>query len=757
MTKKNQETYTGENIDILEGLQAIRVRPDMYVGGKDGAVFHIFKEVIDNAVDEYLNGYSTYINVELDTKLNKVRIEDNGRGIPVDIHPKEKIPTMQVLFTKMHSGGKFDKKSFKISGGKNGIGVKATNALSSYLKIFSVRDGYMYSMEFAEGKVVKELKKEKNTTKLKHGSIIEFIPDSKLMGDYSEFNIDEIRNNLELRTYCNAGLKAMLKVNKDTYEYYHENGMIDYLELKNKDPFSDVVYFDSTDDEGNSYEITFNYGNSANEHFESFVNGINTSKGVHETGFKMGLTSAFLDYIKKNKLLPKKYEGLDIKGEDVRHGIVCLINLKLMSPEYRGQTKDELSNPEVLGVVKKLSYDSISDYLNKYPNDAKKLINRIVMFANGRIEANRIKDKVINISNSSAGLSLSTNLTDCTSDDPAEREIFIVEGKSASGNIKNSRLPKTQAVFPLRGKPLNSYGLKNSSILANVEFRELIKIIFGTTDINNINYDNVRYHRINILSDADTDGQHIQSLLTLFLYTHFKPLLEMGYVYVGMPPKYRCLISGKYVYFKSDRDLYKYMTTHINKRYAINNKGLTINHILEYKDSFKIMYRNTIIHYTMSNNVLNTLIENDIKDASRIIKDEFNLDVEKDHVFGLYDNNWHDFYLSDELVDDINKLRRIFNIDMMSINDKKDKVDIECSLIDGIKILEDQFNYKLDYFKGLGEADPEELFDTTLDPETRDMIRLNVSDFEGTDDNMKILFGNNPETRKVFIKNNIMI
>lgn len=747
---KNESNYTGENIKVLKGLEAVRMQYDMYVGSKDEAAIHLFKEGTDNSVDEYINGHATEIDVNLDQKKNIIRITDNGRGLPVDMHKTEKKPTIEVLFTNLHSGGKFDKDSFKVSSGKNGIGIKAINALSDYLKVISVRNGYMHHMEFSKGKVVKEFKKEKNTTGLKRGTIIEFRPDETIFEEYAKLDPEVIKQNLEVRTYSNAGLKITFTCGKDKVVYHNENGIVDYIDKINPKPISDTIYFDHTDKAGNFYEVALNYSNTTGETIKSFVNGINTSKGTHETGVKRALTTVFIDFIKNNNLLPKKLEKIEIKGDDVRQGLNCVINLRHTAAKYKGQTKDELSNPEVLGVMVKVSAESLNEFLAQNPDEGKKIANRIIAFAKGRTEANKIKDKIVSISSGSSGLSFSEKFNDCTLNDPALCEIFICEGQSASGNVNKEREPKTQAVYPLRGKILNTFDAKKSTILGNAELNELIKILFGTTDLKSIVVErDLRYHRVIILCDADNDGSHIQSLLLTFFYKYFPELITMGFVFIGMPPKWRCTIGGKFVYFKNDKELNEEIYKYTSKKYKTHN--ISLKQFVNKSNEFIELYDIIKVKYSVSNDVINAFLE-DGEDALATIE-EYGLHIENDErIYGIHDDVWHDVTLSDEFFDDLEKLYSIFNIDNVELEIKADNTIYEYSIIDAVQLVKKAFNYTLDYFKGLGEASSEELYETTIDPEKRYLIKVKVSDFEGSGNLIQALFGNKTALRKDFIQ-----
>jgi DNA gyrase subunit B len=765
-SKKSVESvqYGDESVVVLEGLEGIRQRFDMYVGSKDSASFHLVKEVVDNSVDEALNGHATTIWVEYFPKTNRIRIEDDGRGLPTGMNAKMKKPTIEVLFTYLHAGGKFNKDAFKVSGGKNGIGVKATNALSKDLVVDSFRDGEHYQMKFNQGKVVSKLTKIGATKR--RGTRIEFTPDDSILGEFAKLNVDMLKEELNKRTYINAGLVIELKVDKEKTRFVHENGIEDYLIDINKDPMSEIIGYEFDDKKGNNYQVVFNYANGTGETIKSFVNGISTSKGTHETGFKTGLTNAMLDFIKANNLIPKKLDGLEIKGEDVREGLFAVINLKHVLPEFKGQVKDELSNNDVLGELRKVTQEQTTEWLNENPEVAKKIANRVVAFAKGRKDANAIKDKIVKVNSGSSGLSFSASFSDCDSRDIEENEVIIIEGKSAGGNVRNARDAIIQAVFPLRGKPLNSYKISNSKILANKEFRELIKIIFGTTDIKNVDFENPRYGKIVILADADDDGYHIVCLLLTFFYEHFRKLVEDGRIHIALSPLYRISKNGKFIYFKNDKEYDKFIVKEIGSKFAV--KDISLSKFIVTGKDFISKFNTIKSKHHLDVQVLN-LIENyysvtgDIR-SKEIIEDfkEMGLTVDQSikgqlKVEGLYNDIWHNFIIDNLFEKDIKILSEVFpDLDVISLENKKNgEVQEDLYIYDVLKTLNDSTKYERVRFKGLGEADAEELFETTLDPKRRDLIQVDIEDFEGADDLTKVLFGNNADLRKDFINEHL--
>ena len=503
-------TYTGKNIKHLKGLEAVRHRSDMYVGAIDGALFHMTKEILDNSVDEFINGYATTVTVDIDPEENIIAIEDDGRGLPVDIHPEEKIPTMELLFTSLHSSGKFDNESFKVSAGKNGVGASVVNALSSYMKIASFRDGYEYSIVFKDGgKIDKKFSKKKSKKpKGYSGTLIEFQPDPTILEEYAEFDTEEIRENIIERTYSNANLKVVYNDGKSKITYHNPNGIHDYMDKLVDKPFSDKYYF-SKEIDGNFIEVSLCYDNSSNENIYSFVNGLRTKSGTHETGLKTGLTTVFKKFITDHNLINKSMSIDDISGEDIRSGLTAIINTRLKTPTYRSQTKDDLSNPEITGWMTRIINSEFKPMMEKNEKDFKNISKRIVQFSKSRISASKFKDKIVNVSNNNAGLQFSHKFSDCVSNDPSQTELFIVEGDSAKGSVIEGRIAEFQAVMPLRGKPLNSHDKKTVSLLTNEEYEALIKIIFGTTDIPKISVDDVRYNKIIIMCDSDEDGGNV--------------------------------------------------------------------------------------------------------------------------------------------------------------------------------------------------------------------------------------------------------
>jgi DNA gyrase subunit B len=757
-----KSTYTDSSITVLEGLEAIRKRFDMYVGGKDSAANHLVNEVVDNSIDEVLNGYATKILVEYFPKDNRIVIEDDGRGLPTGIHPGKKKPTIEVLFTNLHAGGKFDKNSFKVSGGKNGIGVKATNALSEDLLVESFHNGEHYSMRFSKGKVTEKLKKIGNTKK--HGTKVSFVPDSEIFEEFAKLKPEVIKDKLNQRAYINAGLVIEYKEGKEVTTFVHEKGIEDYLEDINTNPMSDPIGFSFSDSKGNEYQVVLNYANESSENILSFVNGITTSKGTHETGFKTGMTTAMLEYIKKNKLLPKKFEKVEIKGEDVRSGLYAIINLKHVAPEFRGQVKDELSNSDVMGALRTATNENVTEWMEKNPAVAKRICDRIVAFAKGRNDAIAKREKIVSVSSSNSGLTFMASFVDCESNDISENEIIVIEGKSAGGSVKGSRDSKLQAVFPLRGKPKNTYGLSTGKILANRELNELIKVIFGTNDLKNIDYEKIRYGKIILLADADDDGYHIVSLLLTFIYKHFPQLIEDGRVYIALSPLYRVSMGGKFYYFKNDKEYDQFLIKEIGKRYKIDS-NITLAKFIKNGVKYQRTFNTIQNRYNLGEDILSALenYSNAGYDLNgQEVFDMFNSDTDLQatrlkngqmFVQGIQGDLWHNFTMDEAIVRDIESLSKIYgDLDLISYTDKKTKEQFEEEYF--YETL-DKFNNSVKFertrFKGLGEANSDEIFETTINPEDRDLIQVTIDDMESAGEITTTLFGPNEDLRKEFI------
>ncbi|WP_420454855.1 DNA gyrase/topoisomerase IV subunit B [Rubrivirga sp.] len=537
------QTYTGADIQVLEGLEPVRKRPGMYIGGtgKSG-LHHLVWEIVDNAVDEATNGYASQIEVVLHRDGSTVTVSDNGRGIPVDKHPTKKVPALQVILTTLHAGGKFDGSSYVTSGGLHGVGSSVVNALSSELIAQVKRDGALYEQRYARGVPVTKLKKLRSNVR-GTGTTITFTPDPEIFST-TDLDAATIKENLEVKTYLNGALRIVFKdeATGERVEFHHEGGIVEYLDTLvaqaetrrvHPDPF--VVRQPELED-GMRTELCMVWTEAPRESVTSFVNGIPTRDGgTHEQGLKDGVTKAIRNYIETHDLGPRK---LDITADDIREGLVAVVNLYHVDPQFQGQTKEKLNNPEVRSAVSGAFRTEFEQYLNAHPSTAEAIVARVIQSAKARQASRAAANTVRRKSAVSHRLNLPGKLSDCASTDPAESELFVVEGDSAGGSAKQGRDRKTQAILPLRGKVLNAEQATRSKVLANKELSNIVDAL-GCGIGEDLDVSKLRYHKVVLLMDADADGLHIATLLLTFLYRYMRPLIDGGYVYIAQPPLFR--------------------------------------------------------------------------------------------------------------------------------------------------------------------------------------------------------------------------
>ena len=549
------QTYTGADIQVLEGLEPVRKRPGMYIGGTGKAgLHHLVWEIVDNAVDEATNGYATQIEVTLHKDGSTVTVSDNGRGIPVDNHPTKKVPALQVILTTLHAGGKFDGSSYVTSGGLHGVGSSVVNALSSELVAQVKRDGALYEQRYARGVPTTKLKKLRSNVR-GTGTAITFTPDEEIF-DKTDLDADTIKENLEVKTYLNGALRIVFKneATGERVEYHHEGGIVEYLDKLvadaetrrvHPDPF--VVRQPELED-GLRTELCMVWTEAPREAITSFVNGIPTRDGgTHEQGLKDGVTKAIRNYIETHDLGQKK---LDITADDIREGLVAVVNLYHVDPQFQGQTKEKLNNPEARSAVSGAFRTEFEQFLNAHPSTAEAIVARIIQAAKARQASRAAAKNVRRKSAVSHRLNLPGKLADCASTDPDESELFIVEGDSAGGSAKQGRDRKTQAILPLRGKVLNAEQATKSKVLANKELSNIVDAL-GCGLGEDLDVSKLRYGKVILLMDADADGLHIATLLLTFLYRYMKPLIDGGYVYVAQPPLFR-VDAAKETYWALD-------------------------------------------------------------------------------------------------------------------------------------------------------------------------------------------------------------
>ncbi|MBI2356552.1 type IIA DNA topoisomerase subunit B [Candidatus Dojkabacteria bacterium] len=557
MSTDNTQTYDSSNIRVLQGLEAVRKRPSMYIGSTDlEGLHHLFTEIMDNAVDEAIAGFCDHIWITIH-KDGSLELRDNGRGIPVDMHPQTKVSTLETVMTNLHAGGKFEKGAYKVSGGLHGVGMKCTNALSEWMVSTVYKDGKIYQQRYERGVPVTKLE-EKGTTKL-NGTQHVFKPDFQIFPDVN-FSFKKILEKTRQHAYLTGGLKFSLRDERveagespKTYELYFEDGIKSYVKFMNLDEKSLCdVFYTKKEEEGIIVEVALQYTDSLEENVKCYTNNIlNPEGGTHLAGFRTALTSAINLYAAGEEML-KGMKNTTLGGDDVREGLTSVISVKVPDPQFEGQTKIKLNNPEVKSVVQKVLRDELTTYFKENPKEAKAIIGKAVLAFKARAAAKAAREAVIR-KGALEGSGLPGKLADCSSKDPSISELYIVEGDSAGGSAKQGRNRSNQAILPLRGKIINSHKYRVDRILSNQEFKDIVTAL-GVGIGDTMNSDNLRYHKVIIMADADVDGSHIATLVLTLIYRFFRPLIERGYVYLAQPPLFKVEIGKNRYYFISENE-----------------------------------------------------------------------------------------------------------------------------------------------------------------------------------------------------------
>jgi DNA gyrase subunit B len=553
LDKNNNNNYSAENIQILEGLEAVRLRPGMYIGSTGSrGLHHLVWEIVDNSIDEVLGGFADHILVEV-LKDGYIQVTDNGRGIPVDLHPKSGRPAVETILTTLHAGGKFDGKSYKVSGGLHGVGASVVNALSESFIVFIQRDGYSYRQDFAYGEPVGELQVLGESDE--SGTRILFKFDRTVFVETQEYDYEILRNRIQQLAFLNKGLKITLIDDRGEVpiekNYQYEGGIVEYVQFLNGTRTKvneDIISIEKVIDDI-SIEISLQYNDSYSTNLISFVNNIATHEGgMHEDGFKMALTRVLNKYATDANLLKKDDSFI---GEDTREGLICVISVKHPNPQFEGQTKTKLGNPEVRQITSQVTQEGLERFLLENPQDAKAIIEKALMASRARIAARKAREATRRKSPLES-LGFASKLADCRSRNPEISELYIVEGDSAGGSAKQGRESEFQAILPLRGKILNVEKARLDRILSNKEIISMIQAI-GTGIGEEFDATKARYHKIVIMTDADVDGAHIRTLLLTFFYRYMKELIDLGYIYIAQPPLYK-VTSGRRAEYVYDDD-----------------------------------------------------------------------------------------------------------------------------------------------------------------------------------------------------------
>ena len=552
--KKKENSYDASQIQVLEGLEPVRLRPGMYIGSTGPAgLHHLVYEIVDNSVDEALAGFCSHIRVTIEPD-NSITVRDDGRGMPVDIHPKMGIPAVEVIHTQLHAGGKFGGGGYKVSGGLHGVGASVVNALSTKMEVEVSRNGKIYRQEYARGKTMTKLEVIGESTET--GSFSHFWPDPEIFED-TVYDYDTLQRRLREMAFLNKGLRISIedkrpgKEKKDSFHY--EGGIKEFVAYlnKNKNQLTDDIFYFESKNDGYEVEISLQYTDRFSELILSYANNINTvDGGFHLVGFKTAMTRTVNDYARRNNILKEKDDSL--QGEDIREGITAVISVKLLNPQFEGQTKAKLGNSEMRGIVESAMAEYFSAYLDEHPKEAKAILDKCLNAARARIAARKARDTVRKTSVLET-TSLPGKLADCSEKNPELSEIFLVEGDSAGGSAKAGRDRKRQAILPLRGKILNVEKARLDRILNSDEIKNMITA-FGCGIGEKFDINKLRYHKIIIMTDADVDGAHIRTLLLTFFYRYMTPLIEKGYVYAAQPPLFRDKRGKEIVYTYSDEE-----------------------------------------------------------------------------------------------------------------------------------------------------------------------------------------------------------
>jgi DNA gyrase subunit B len=793
---EENKKYDASSIDVLEGLEPVRLRPSMYIGNIDVAgLHHLVYEVVDNSIDEAMAGYCDRIKVVVH-KNNSVSVEDNGRGIPTDIHQTEKVPAVEVVLTKLHAGGKFNNDSYKVSGGLHGVGVSVVNALSARLEAEIYKDGKVFHQLFEKGNKITELTVIGQTDK--RGTKIQFLPDSSIF-TVTEFNYDILTRRLRELAFLNKGLHISLEDERsDKGEAFHyEGGIVSFVEYLNRHHTTlyKPVFIDGERNDV-QIEVAIQYNDTYKENIFSFANNINTKEGgFHVIGFKAALTRVLNQYA-VNGNVPKNLIA-KISGDDVREGLTAVISVRIKSPQFEGQTKTKLGNSEVKGLVESLVNEKLSIFLEENPGVAKKIIAKAVEAARARDAAKRARDLV----RSSGALSDSTlpgKLAECQQSDPELRELFIVEGDSAGGSAKQGRDRKFQAILPLKGKILNVEKARFDKLLRSEEIKNIITALGTGVGNEDYNIDKIRYKKVIIMTDADVDGSHIRTLLLTFFYRQMPEIIEKGFLYIAQPPLFKIGKGKGEIYIKDETGFNDYILKRMCDKHS-----LRVDHIGEFIDNHKLfdliaklsIYLDTLKkleNQGIPQPLVEVLVQEGVEDK-KFLQDKAKMEqlsktlIDKGYICQppiwredsqLFEITLtvsetkaslpHDIHIGRGFIYSVEYQKCLNNgKNLLFLNQPpfvilekesgaeikrcESKVDLLHHLFD-----EGRKGLQMQRYKGLGEMNPEQLWETTMNPEKRTLLQVKIDDAVESDAIFTILMGDEVEPRREFIQNNAL-
>ena len=757
-----QKDYGEGNIKVLKGLEAVRKRPGMYIGDTNvSGLHHMIYEVVDNSIDEAMAGYCDTIDVEL-TREGSAIISDNGRGIPVGIHPTEGISAATVVLTVLHAGGKFDKDTYKVSGGLHGVGVSVVNALSKKLVVNIKRDGNLHRQEFAKGIPQGDLEIIKTTNKT--GTQVEFWPDDTIF-EVTQFDKDILTKRFRELAYLNPKITINFKDQRDGFSesYHFEGGLESFVTDMNKaNPVSKAVSF-SGGEEDVMVDFALMYNETYSENLLSFVNNIKTPDGgTHEAGFRAGLTRVITNYIQANAAAREK--DTKITGDDIREGLIAVVSVKVPEPQFEGQTKGKLGSSYVKPIVQKMVFDVLSKYFEENPIEARAIMDKALMAARGREAAKRARD----LTRKKEGLSIGTlpgKLADCQSKDATISELYLVEGDSAGGSAKQGRDRVFQAILPLKGKILNVEKSRLDKILKSDEITNMITAL-GCGIGEEFDNEKLRYHKIIIMTDADVDGSHIQTLLLTFFFRFLNPLVENGHIYLAQPPLYRYKKGKKEIYLKDEKALNEFLIeTGIE---GVEFEGIGNADLIDF---LKIVaaYRSVLKELEKRFSVISAvryMIENpDVVSKSydeifEILKNY--LEAQGHNILNSYvsDEEARIYVQTESGLEELLVNENLFTNPLyeealyISRKIKERGIDLKGDVLDTLDEVEKNAKKGayIQRYKGLGEMNPEQLWETTMNPENRRLLRINVKDLASASDTFNLFMGDEVEPRRNYIQ-----
>jgi len=793
--KTQKSGYGADSIQVLEGLEAVRKRPGMYIGDTSvRGLHHLIWEIVDNAIDEALAGFCKIISITIHVD-NSITVEDDGRGIPVEMHKTEKVSALEVVMTKLHAGGKFDNTTYKVSGGLHGVGVSVVNALSETLTAEVRREGKVYIQKYLRGNPEAPVKEIGKSTKT--GTKIVFKPDPTIF-EVSEYSFDTVSNRVRELAFLNKGIKIILKDERTEkeLEFFSEGGLksfVDYLNKAKTKLHDEVVYFEA-EATGISLEVAMQWNDSYKENVFTFANNINTIEGgTHLVGFKTAMTKCVNKYVEAHNYA--KDLGESLIGEDIREGLTAVISVKIPQPQFEGQTKTKLGNSEVKGLVENLINEKFTIYLEENPAAAKKISLKAVEGGRARIAARKARDLTRRKSALDMG-GLPGKMADCQEKDPAICELYLVEGDSAGGSAKQARDRKNQAILPLKGKILNVEKARFDKMLEFSEIRTLITAL--GTGIGKDEYDisKVRYHKIIIMTDADVDGAHIRTLLLTFFYRQLTEIIEKGYLYIAQPPLYKVKKNKTEKYIKNEASLEDFILSQALDDVEIFSGKEKVDKVLA-RNIFKKLSQFQSILKTLARKSEYLVLKKVAEDAEwniEVLKNESAMkklldpyvallkkDVGKDLKYQFFKDEEHDcsgveitttknnlrtqtritydFLNSPQLLE-LRKIAQSFaklGTGPFTIQEKEEKLTFTTLELLKEKVMEEgQTGLNIQRYKGLGEMNPEQLWETTMDPKVRTLLQVQIEDGIEADNIFATLMGDQVKPRRDFIEENAL-